>query len=157
MSRSILISFFVIFLVFGFQIVNFVNADYRDEMDRDLFPYKVDNVDQRFDGLLGRVEKFDDAGLNSTFGQMVTPTEQTEKSGSGITEFWDTARKSLDLLNILLYTIFYATIGFGAFLNNIGHGIIIIPSYVTIPLTIGVNLLHIINLMSYIRGVNFED
>jgi hypothetical protein len=155
MSRSLLISFFVIFFVFSIQVVNTVNADYMSEKQRPLFPFTVD--DGRFSGLTDKLNRFDDAGTNATFNEMVTPTEQSEKSGSGITEFWDTARKSLSLLNILLYTIFYATIGFGAFLNNIGNGIVIIPPIITIPLTIGVNLLHIINVMSYIRGVNFED
>lgn len=151
--RSLLISFTVIIFCLSVNIVNTVDENYFTEKGRSLFGWSTDAPISTAD-----LSVYNDSNINGTMNRYGDPNEQP--TGLVNAGFLDDLQKKYDLLNLLVKTITYSTIRFHEFLYNFGRpnsSITVIPYYIGIPLSILVNINHILAIMQFIRGYNIEN
>jgi len=150
--RSLLFSFAVIIFCLSVNIVNQVEADYVAERYTPLFGWTAGEAPISASGL----DEYQDSSINGTLKGYVDPVEQPK--GMDSAGFFDDAVKKLSLLNMVINTLIYSTVGFHEFLHTLGRpGFEFIPYYIGVPLSILVNINHFLAVVQFIRGMSVES
>ena len=153
--RSLIISFTVIMFCLAINIVNQVDQDYfTDSGGKFLFGWTVGEAPLSVDSL----SEYSNDNLNVTASGFINPTEQPE--GLAASGFFDDVVKKLSMLNFLWNTLVYSTVGFHTFLYTLGRpesGMVWVPLYIGIPLSILVNINDVLLRVQFIRGVAIEN
>jgi hypothetical protein len=151
--RSIAISMAVILFCLSVNIVNRVDTDYNTEIGRPLFGWAAGSWKSTAD-----YSDYSDENINGTVGRYTRPDEQP--AGFETMQFFDDLTKKYTTINLIMNTLIYSTVGFHIFLNTLGRpdtGIIFIPLYIGVPLSVLVNINHALAVLQYIRGFNIKN
>lgn len=152
--RSLMISFTIIMFVFTITVVNIVDAKYYETESRSLFGFNatapLDPASQEFFGLTNQ-------GLNQTFSDFTKPRQDPV---SRTLDFaFTTVVWVVNGVKILINIFINTTLKFHDFIQHLGRGdqFTLMPEYLAVILSIGVNANHLIGVIQFIRNISFKN
>jgi hypothetical protein len=160
MKYPLMISFFVISLVTATQIVDQLNISYFNEKGRPLFGYVNGMGSAAYSQKTAALSRFNEDNINGTVNEYINPNQQPS-GGTSLLTWIDQWIKSLKAVNIIFNTLFYCTIGFGVFVNQIfyvplGNTNLLSDTWVG-ALGLAIGILQFLQISAFIRGMNIGD
>jgi hypothetical protein len=159
MKYPIIISFFVISIVFSTQLVDSIADDYFLTQHRPLFGYRTGPSSVTGNQVLDNLARYNESNLNNTFYGYVDPTQQP--GTTGIFVWIDQWIKSLSGINLIFSTLYYCSFGFGQYINNLffmplGGRLLLSPFFVNFIGTC-IGIIQMLTVFGFIRGMQIGD
>ena len=148
--RSLNIALTIIIFCFAMSIVNTVDSAYFESNGYSIFGFHSTPPISTAD-----YAEFDNDNINARLQGYVDPSEQPTGLSAGLL---DDVTKKLGMINMIINSLYYSTIGFGDFMGSFGSDdMTFIPYYITVPLTILFGISVFLDLAQYIRGFYFQN
>jgi hypothetical protein len=148
------ISFWVIIVCLSINIVNHVDVLYFGETGKPLFGWTAGDTPVNTNTL----DEYHPDNINNTMGIYTVPGEQPE--GLVNAGFIDDLQKKFSILDLIIKTVLYSSVGFYKFAAHLGRpdsGLTFIPTYIGLPLTVLICINHVLGIMQYVRGFNIKN
>jgi hypothetical protein len=159
MKYPIIISFFIIALVTGTQVVDELNSGYYHDTGHYLLGYHSGANQQTFNSFSNNLAAYNETNLNGTINSNYLT--QTQQPNQGLLVWVDQWIKSLTGIGAIFSVVYHCTFGFGVYINNLfyvplGNTNLLSNTWVWI---IGIlnGLLQAISIIGFLRGMTIGD